>query len=1336
MAGERLFFSWREGADNRLGIGFFWNDYDNRDGKYLTDEWNQHKIDASDLLPFAVREVYLGMNLAQYLVDNHTTPDPDNAGKFYYITCDYYNTNTKWSDDLIAANIYDFPPHCNNHAYWSRWVSGTYRVRGDTNSHVYTADDAKLSGSNKVNINGWNVATTVATYQAGHANWIDNKDWNGDVVLQERITASGHYELRRGSTGPVWSIRKVSPTNFDIYRAASDGGSYTLVRNIRRTGWQVKYISSSNPRRLVLETRNFEANTLVTQTITGNQDGTLLNRVVATETLSGGSATEYYVSPSGNDSNPGTFASPWQTLTKASTAPAGSVVYFRGGTYSGTLTPANSGSSTNPTVFRNYPGETAILNQNASVQGSYGGVVRITNKQWIVVEGLHLRNAAHMGVLVDQGASNIVLRNLNIDWTYSSGVMVEESSNFLVENVEITRATHGMRSTGYFSHPPNEWISSRTSTDGEIKGCYLHTPHVDNGTIRGKEGIDVKTGSARVKVHGNRVFGMNRIGIYADAYTHVNGVQDVEFYNNYVKDCPIGIKVTSEHGGRVTNIHVYNNILVGNLYDGVWVDKPITYDSSNKPLYKNVRVINNTIVGNSRDAVRIRWHYIEDFVVRNNIFWQNTNNAVNLVSDGSQATPSSEVTQSHNQSTNPLFVDAFMEDYRLQASSPAIDAGTSTDAPIFDFAYSARPVGTAWDVGAYEYGSQAPPPDPEEPPPGGGGGGGTPTSIDLRIGAGADDVLETPTGGSTSDNQHRMELAGKWGGFRFTNVQIPQGATVTDARLTLYTHRADRDNATVNLYGENADNSAGFVYSPTPGWVSGRAKTSAVQWVTGDIGNAIGSAGTSPNLASAVQTIVNRSGWAQGNSLTLLAEYVSGDLQYKTFEALEPDWYPRLQVTFEVGVSSHALTASDYTNGTPSASTPSFATGLVQQSVAIRVEVGTDDAYEHATGGSVSSSSIRVMTDGYMIGLRFQNVPVPQGAVVTDARLRFWTNRVDRNAGTLAVYGHAIDNDTVSFVTAPGFISNRPKTNQVVNWVVSGVEPEVFTMFESPDISTVVQEIVSRVGWAANNTMGFILPWASGDLEIRSRDGSVAYAPELMVTYSVEEQVGGAANLVAGSVGADASIHGEAELAQENQLTASGDWTDYAFAPSMAMLNVVSQITTPVLLSATTATGSSSSHTSDSLSPSSNALLLVIASNVSAGDLLLPVTIGDTFSGGSLTWTLQASAENTQDQTAAIALFTAPAGTAPGTGTITVTWSANGNRHILQVLEIRAGYDALVPVLQAVQGSTTASALSLSLTTAPEFDSMIIGAIASQDADGVSPGVGYVELVDTTVGDE
>ena len=89
-------------------------------------------------------------------------------------------------------------------------------------------------------------------------------------------------------------------------------------------------------------------------------------------------ATNYYVSPSGSDSNPGTIDSPWQHIAYATcggdiewcpqvgTNPnklqAGDTLYVRGGAYyERNIRIDNSGAEGSPITITNYPGETPIV---------------------------------------------------------------------------------------------------------------------------------------------------------------------------------------------------------------------------------------------------------------------------------------------------------------------------------------------------------------------------------------------------------------------------------------------------------------------------------------------------------------------------------------------------------------------------------------------------------------------------------------------------------------------------------------------------------------------------------------------------------------------------------------------------------------------------------------------------------------------------------------------------------------------------------------------------------------------------------------------------------------
>jgi parallel beta-helix repeat protein len=78
--------------------------------------------------------------------------------------------------------------------------------------------------------------------------------------------------------------------------------------------------------------------------------------------------TTYYVSPKGDDANPGSLDQPWQTIQKAvNTIVTGDTVIVREGEYftiNGGWNFRNSGTQTNPITLRNYPGEQVVIKIN------------------------------------------------------------------------------------------------------------------------------------------------------------------------------------------------------------------------------------------------------------------------------------------------------------------------------------------------------------------------------------------------------------------------------------------------------------------------------------------------------------------------------------------------------------------------------------------------------------------------------------------------------------------------------------------------------------------------------------------------------------------------------------------------------------------------------------------------------------------------------------------------------------------------------------------------------------------------------------------------------------
>jgi hypothetical protein len=130
-------------------------------------------------------------------------------------------------------------------------------------------------------------------------------------------------------------------------------------------------------------------------------------------------------------------------------------------------------------------------------------------------------------------------------------------------------------------------------------------------------------------------------------------------------------------------------------------------------------------------------------------------------------------------------------------------------------------------------------------------------------GTGAAGVI---TGVTIPLGQHSGAAGTFFAGFRFQNVTIPQGATIGSASIS--PNFAGATNTGIStMLGEAADNSATFGTSTNN--ISGRSTTTnTASWDT----STVASSGfqPSPDLTAIIQEIVNRSGWASGNALSIL----------------------------------------------------------------------------------------------------------------------------------------------------------------------------------------------------------------------------------------------------------------------------------------------------------------------------------------------------------------------------------------------------------------------------------------------------------------------------------
>ncbi|GLR19872.1 metallophosphoesterase [Portibacter lacus] len=183
--------------------------------------------------------------------------------------------------------------------------------------------------------------------------------------------------------------------------------------------------------------------------------------------------------------------------------------------------------------------------------------------------------------------------------------------------------------------------------------------------------------------------------------------------------------------------------------------------------------------------------------------------------------------------------------------------------------------------------------------------------------------------------------------------------------------------------------------------------------------------------------------------------------------------------------------------------------GTEPQTICVKISSEADDAEEHATNGNVNlnSSDIDMVnvsnqtTGNQFIGLRFTNISVPQGAEIESAYIQFTTDEKKDGPTELDIAGEAVD-DSPIFTTSYYNISERVKTSASVTW-----NPEPWNVVgergidqRSPNIASVIQEIVDRPGFAADNAISTIIT-GTGNRSAEAYNSSPALAAELCISY-------------------------------------------------------------------------------------------------------------------------------------------------------------------------------------------------------------------------------------------
>ncbi|MGB5894326.1 MAG: hypothetical protein WBG58_09120, partial [Ignavibacteriaceae bacterium] len=154
----------------------------------------------------------------------------------------------------------------------------------------------------------------------------------------------------------------------------------------------------------------------------------------------------------------------------------------------------------------------------------------------------------------------------------------------------------------------------------------------------------------------------------------------------------------------------------------------------------------------------------------------------------------------------------------------------------------------------------------------------------------------------------------------------------------------------------------------------------------------------------------------------------------------------------------------------------------------------------------MTSSDLELDGADGLVGMRFLNVTIPQGATIDSAKIQFAVKEVETEGSVICIFdGEDID-DAPQFADVAENISDRTGTTATATWDVPMWEnvDDAGAAQLSTELKTIVQEIVNRPGWESGNALVIMIrDWNAQDTErIPYSWNGTGAAPEIQITYT------------------------------------------------------------------------------------------------------------------------------------------------------------------------------------------------------------------------------------------
>ncbi|MFT5167969.1 MAG: parallel beta-helix repeat protein [Saprospiraceae bacterium] len=392
------------------------------------------------------------------------------------------------------------------------------------------------------------------------------------------------------------------------------------------------------------------------------------------------SATTYFISNNGNDANTGlSLPGAFETIQYAADiVVAGDSVLVENGNYTG-FALWNGGTSGAPIVFKTL-GNEVVINMPCTTNDG----INIENANYVILDGFKVINQPRNGIRLAL-ANHCIVRNCVCDHNFERGIFTGFTDDIIIEyNIcSNSEDEHGI----YVSNSSDRPIIRYN----ECFGNNNIGIHMNGDLSQGGDGI-----ISDAQVYGNILHDNNLA-----AGLNMDGVENPIVYNNliYNNHNSQGIALFQQDGAIPTRgAEIFNNTIIV-PDDGRW---GILVNSGSNV---NTNIFNNIILNQHAWRGCISTESIEDFSSDTNIL----NDKMSASGDGSTISFQEwqalglDLNSQVVDNPNEVFVSFSQNDFHLLENSPAVDAGNNVAFLSTDLEGNPRPIGTGFDIGAYEY---------------------------------------------------------------------------------------------------------------------------------------------------------------------------------------------------------------------------------------------------------------------------------------------------------------------------------------------------------------------------------------------------------------------------------------------------------------------------------------------------------------------------------------------------------------------------------------------------------------------------------------------------------